>query len=194
MMICAINSKKLLRCLFSSSGKVLLELHFTKGLFPCHHSVCFPLSLTFPTVFLPLSLSNLPSTTGFLFLSSNKECKSTGCVSTAACVPLYTSDWTILTHFLTGTHPPPKESVSRGYFGPVGRQAKQGMVCLWWYWNFSFKKKEYLQSQTKQYSLLSEIKKHISHLAKQAGSPLNTASKPKEQSSHFAMFLLVFHF
>lgn len=36
--------------------------------------------------------------------------------------------------------------------------------------------------------------KHFSCLAKQAGSSLHAAAKPKEQSSHFAMFLLVFHF
>lgn len=38
-MICTINSKKVLRCLFSDSGKVLLELPFTKGLFPLKKSM-----------------------------------------------------------------------------------------------------------------------------------------------------------
>lgn len=84
-MICTINSKKVLRCLFSDSGKVLLELPFTKGLFPLKKSM-------------------------FVVTSRGEQIK------------------------------------------------------------------------------------HISLLAKQAGSPLHAAAKPKEQSSHFAMFLLVFHF
>lgn len=77
----------------------------------------------------------------------------------------------------------------------VGQHTKQGRVSLRWFKSLSIYILPFIKSvfmvtnQGKQ--SFNGAKRACSHLAEQPGCPLNSATEPKEHSSHFAMFPLL---